>query len=395
MIEQLKQKKSRGFLTILIIGAIAVASLGLVVLINSTEPEAQREAATKKTAMLVEVQTVKRGTFTPQIEGLGIVTAAQDITLSPRVAGRIIEVSENFIPGGFVKKGDVLLTIDPADYKNQVQQMQSALAQAKAEFSIELGRRDVAAREYAMLGQTLNENNKDLVLREPQLSAASAAVDSAEAMLKQARLELERTVITAPFDAQILSRDVNVGSEVGTNTELARLIGIDEYWVTISVPMAKLSRISLPTGEEDGALVEIRNRTAWPEEAMREGRVMRLIGALDDQTRLARILVSVKDPLGLDTEAPQLLVGSIVQAEIAGKPLENVIRIERDYLRDGDRVWLKRDGKLVMNDATVVFKDKDYAYISGGLQDGDLLVTSNLATVVEGIDLRTEAEAAP
>ncbi len=378
---------------LLIILGIIIGAVVLITVINSTEPTAQREAATKKTAMLVDVQEVQRGTYTPRIEGLGTVEAAEDIVLSPRVNGRIVDVAKNFIPGGFVKEGEVLLKIDPADFENRVQQMESAMAQARAELNIELGRRDVAKREYELLGQSLSAENESLVLRKPQLAAARAALKSAEAMLNQAKLELQRTSIVAPFDAQILSREVNLGSEVDPNTELARLVGVHEYWVISTIPLSMIERIDFSNNGELGAKAILHNRSAWPREAVREGRVKHLIGALDNQTRLARVLISVQDPLALlDTRAkPKLVVNSILQVRIEASPLDNVFRIDRDHLREGDRLWLKRDGKLVITDATVVLKDKRYAYISEGMENGDLIITSNLSTVAQGIDLRTES----
>lgn len=394
MTQEKEQKPLSLIKSFFIIGAIIAIAALAVFWIYSNEPVAQREAATKKTAMLVDVEEVRRGTYTPRIEGLGAVEAAQDIILSPRIEGRIVEISENFVPGGFVEEGEVLVKIDPSDYQNTVKQRESALQQAQSELDIELGRQDVAEREYKLLDQKLTEENKALVMREPQLAAARAAVLSAQAELDQAKLELERTDIAAPFDAQILTRGVNVGSRVDPGDELARLVGIDEYWVTVTVPVARVNQISFPENGEPGARVKIRNRTAWPEGITREGRVIRLIGALDDQTRLARVLVSVKDPLALkeNTNGPKMIVGSVVQAEIEGTPLENIVRIDRDFLRDNDTLWLKREGKLVITDATVLLKDKEHAYISDGLKDGALLVTGNLATVAEGIELRTESE---
>lgn len=384
----------KNILTLLVVAGIAAGAYFLIELINSTQPKAQREAATKKTAMLVEVQKVSRGTYHPKIEGLGTVEAAQDISLSPRVNGRVVEISENFIPGGFVTKGEVLLRIDPADYENLVQERKSALEQAQADLNIELGRQEVAKKEYDLLNQNLSEANKSLVLREPQLAAAKAQVKAVTSMLNQAQLELERTSVIAPFDAQILSRSVNVGSEIDTNMTLARLVGVNEYWVIASIPVANLGRIQFPKEEIQGSEVVIRHRTAWPKEAVRTGQVQHLIGALDAQTRLARVLVSVKDPLVrlTETSGPQMLVGSIVQVEIAGSPLENIFRINRDYLREGDRLWLKRDGKLVITQADVIFRDKDFAYLGDGIGDGDLLITSNLSTVAQGLPLRTEGE---
>lgn len=382
------------FFTLLVIGGIAATAAFLIFLINSSEPQAQRESATKKTSMLVDVQEVRRGNYNPRIGGLGTVEAAKDITLSPRVGGRVVEISDNFIPGGFIQEGEVLLRIDTADYENTVAQMESALARAQSELNVELGRQGVAKKEYKLLNQSLRGENKSLVLREPQLAAVQANIKSAKAMLNQARLELERTSIVAPFDAHILSRNVNIGSEIDSDMELARLVGVHEYWVIVSIPVARLERIAFPENGDQGAKVIIRNRTAWAENETREGHVIRLIGALDGQTRLARVLVSVQDPLALQTKKsePRMLVGAIVQAEITGRGLENVFRINRDFLREGDRLWLKRDGTLTIADATVVFKDKDFAYISEGMKDGDMLVTSNLSTVAKGVGLRINAE---
>ena len=380
--------------TLVAIGLIAALAAGLVYWIDSSEPKAQREGATKRTPMLVTVERVRRGTFVPTITALGRVAPAREIVLSPQVGGRVIEVADNFLPGGFVATGEVLVSLDPADDANTVQQRESELQQAQSDLAVELGRKDLARTDLELLDRELTPDNKALVLREPQRQAARAAVRAAEAALSQAQLELERTRIKAPFDAQLLSRSANIGSQVEPGTALAQLIGIDEYWVIVSVPIARLGQIAFPADGETGAIVRLRNRTAWAEGQSRQGRVRRLIGALDDQTRLARVLVSVTDPLARqpDTDGPPLLVGTIVQAQIQGRPLADVVRIDRDHLREDDRLWLNVDGTLQIRDAQVVFKDRQYAYISDGLDDGDWLVTSNLATVAEGAPLRTDAQ---
>lgn len=380
--------------TLVTVLVILGAAAGLLTWTYSSEPEARREGATRQTAMLVEVQTVRRGDFRPRITGLGTVQAARDIALSPRVEGRVVGVAENFLPGGFVDEGQVLVTLDPSDFHNTVRQRESQLQQARSDLAIELGRRNVAQKEYELLGQELSDENRRLVLREPQLASARASVLSARAARDQARLELARTRVEAPFKAQIVTRNVSVGSQVAPGMELARLVGIDEYWVIVAVPLAKLGQIAFPRNGEEGAPVRLSNRRAWPEAAYRQGRVERLIGALDDRTRLARVLVSVRDPLALDEGAkgPGLIVGTILQAEIQGRPLSNVFRIDRDYLREDDTLWVAEDGKLAIRPAAVVFKDREYAYVSGGLSDGDQLVTGNLATVAEGVPLRTAGD---
>ena len=85
---------------------ILVISVIVTVVIFMTEPEAKREGATKKTAMLVDVIPVQKGTYRPTLIATGTVQPSKDITLSPRVSGEIIRLSDLFTPGSFVEKGE-------------------------------------------------------------------------------------------------------------------------------------------------------------------------------------------------------------------------------------------------------------------------------------------------
>jgi multidrug efflux pump subunit AcrA (membrane-fusion protein) len=199
--------------TLLICLLILLVGGGTTAAIFMTEPTAERSGAVRETAMLVEVVGVEQGTFTPTIQAMGTVEPSQDIDLSPRVGGEILRVSEAFTPGGFARKGEVLLQLDPADYENALAQRKSALSQAEADLNIELGRQSVARQDFELLGDTIALENRSLVLREPQLDAARSHVAAARAAVEQAELELGRTTIRAPFDAHIrlaMLGDVNI-----------------------------------------------------------------------------------------------------------------------------------------------------------------------------------------
>lgn len=379
--------------TILISLGILLAGAATILLIFNTEPEATRSGATKETAMLVDVVEVERDNFTPVIRAMGTVMPSQDITLSPRVGGEVMELSENFTPGGYVEEGEMLLQIDPADYRNILQQRRSELQQAQTNLTIEMGRQNVAQQDYELLDDSLANENKALVLREPQLNAARSDVQSAEAAVQQAELDLQRTTIRAPFDAYILSRNTNVGSQVAPGNNLARLVGLETYWVETTVPSSTLRWIDIPQNGDTGATVRIRNRTSWQEDEHREGTIFRLIGALENETRMARLLVSVPDPHGYLTEnsdQPRLMIGSFVEASIQAEELENVVRLSRDYIRQNDNVWVMENDTLRIRNADILFQDANYAYISEGLEDGEQVVTTNLSTVVDGAPLRLE-----
>ena len=374
---------------------ILVVGAGITALIFMTEPTATRVAATKKTAMLVDVFEVQRGTYRPVIVATGTVEAEQDIILSPQVGGRVLSLSSTFTPGGFVKKGQVLLQIDPADYQNALLQKKSDLRRATADLNIEMGRQNVAQKDYQILNETLSGELEALVLRQPQLNAVRARVEAAQAAVNQAELELQRTTIKAPFDAHILSRNANVGSLISPRDNLGRLVGLDTYWVVTTVPLSKIPWLSFPNSEaEKGSLVQIRDRVTPKKGAYRTGSLHRLIGALAEKTRMAQVLISVSDPLahqdGSDHLSP-LMIGAFVETHIEANEIPNVVRLARDYIRAGNTVWVMKDGLLRIRSVEIVFQDADYAYISDGLQDKDRVVTTNLSRVADGAELRVKS----
>ena len=95
-----------------------------------------------------------------------------------------------------------------------------------------------------------------------------------------------------------------------------------------------------------------------------------------------------------EADGPPLMIGSFVEALIEAEPLTDVIRLDRDYIRDDDTVWVMEDGALRIRSVEVIFRDADHAYIASGLEPGARVVTTDLSTVVEGAPLRTDADSA-
>ena len=375
--------------TLTLIAALVAVTAGAVVLIFRTEPTPERGGATKQTAMLVEVTRAEGGTFRPRFRATGTVRPAREVILRPRVEGRVVERAPSLDPGATVTAGETLVRLDPADYENTLAERESALRQARAELALERGRQTVAEAEVDLFEGTLGGDSRALALREPQLRAARARVAAAEAAVAQARLELERTTVTAPFDAHVLSRDVAVGSRVAAGDRLARLVGVARYWVEATVPVERLRWLRFPQdGERPGARARIRDRSAWPADVHRTGRLERVIGRLEDDTRLARVLITVPDPLARKADKPRLLVNGYVHVRIRGRPLADVVRLDRDLLRQEETVWVMADGELAIHEVTIATRDAEHVYIRDGLDAGERVVTSDLATIRDGAPLR-------
>lgn len=376
---------------LLLVGAAALALRW----IYSSEPTAEREGATRKTAALVETLVVSRGTYEPELSVLGNVQPAREISLNPLVGGQVIAVDAAFELGGIIDAGQTLLTIDPADYKNNVTLRRSELKQAEAELVIERGQQAVARKELEALGREVSPESRALVLREPQIESIQARIDSAKAALEQAELDLKRTVVAAPFHAQILRRSVNLGSRVSAGDPVARLVGVDAYWVVASVPLRHIGHLQFADTDQKGSTVRVRLNSVWAPGVTRTGEVTRLIGELDPQARLAQVLITINDPLSLESDDPPLLIDTIVEAKITGRPLEGVVRLPRDYLRQNDTIWVFEEGNLAIRKVKVLFGNASDVYISEGLTDGDEVVTTALSTVSEGRPLRRVGDSAP
>jgi len=378
----------------LIILLILLAGLAISWLIFSTEPTAQKEGATRKTAMLVDTTPITIGDHTPVIEVMGTVVPSRDIQLQARISGQIIEVSDHFVPGQLVQQGDWLLRLDPADFEIALAQAQSDLQAAQANLAIEAGEQLAAERDYQRLGRQLSEPQKSLVLRVPQLNAAKAQVAAAQAALEQAQLNLKRTEIKAPFNAQIQSLAVNLGSQISSGEALAQLVGTDTFWVEATLPVSQLAWLDGPSSDRPKT-VTIQDQLAWPDQQSRMGSVLSVMGQVDDSTRMAQVLLSVDDPLGRENDnLPKMTVGSFVAVQMPIKTLNDVAKIERQHVRKNDTLWLMKDQKLAIKKLKILFRDAQHVYVQEGLSAGEQVVTTDISRVTEGAALRRASAAA-
>lgn len=366
-------------------------------------PDAQPSAREAATVSVVEYE---RTQIRPTIEAHGIVVAARELTVQPEVSGRIESVHPNLVAGGIVREGDELVRIDTRDYRLAVREAESAIEQAQTQLTLEQGRQQLATSEWQAYASLVGSAaDGTLAMREPQLRAAELAVEAAEIRLDRARLNQSRTTLRAPLDALVLAESAEPGQLVSAQSQIARLVGIDEFWVELSVPFDALSRFDLPgVNATTGATVTVRPGSDATAPA-RTGRVLRLLGQLDNDARMARVLVSVADPLNsIDPtispaagSAPPLLLGAYVTSSIESNRELEVIRVPSETLRAGGQIWVMSDaGLLEIHPFEFVANEGANTLILAPLEPGDRVVRSHLGSPVTGMALRTvDAAEAP
>ena len=337
-----------------------------------------------KTAPVVDIMKVNPSRVTAQIRAMGTVQADREVVIKSQVAGTVIQVAPEFVQGGLIRKGQLMVRIDPADYALAVNKVQSALAQAQADFEIEKGRQQIAREELKLMSMMSPNEVKEtsLVLRKPQLEQAGAAVASAQSDLETARLDLERTRIIAPFHALVRSKEVDAGAMTAAQGALATLVDVTCYQVEVQVPLDRLDRIRVH--ETNGSPVRIRSLYAGREW---DAHVVRTTGAVTEQSRMAGVIIRVDDPLGLGPAKgrPAMLLDDHVEALIEGQVFDNVFSLPRTLIREDSSLWIYKDGRLEILKVAPVWIENDRVFIQSGLSPGDLVVCSDLSAPVSGM----------
>ena len=162
---------------------------------------------------------------------------------------------------------------------------------------------------------------------------------------------------------------------------LATFVSTDTYWITLEIPVSALRWL-----DRDGAKAVVALDGG---RGTREGRILQVTGSINQENRLAEVILSVSDPLLRNGPHAQgvfsLVLGDYVGVTLIGKVLENAVRLPSSYLRDKSTVWLVRDGKLAIQPVMIAWKDRDFVYIVRGLAKDDRIVTSNIITPVDGM----------
>lgn len=385
-------------IAVLIAGVIGVRAL------IATKPEPARQDR-DTIGLLVETHVVEEGTFPITVDAQGQVLPARRVVVSSEVPGRVRSVSDELVPGGLLEAGTQLFRVDARDFSLAVESSAAEVHRSQLELQLEQRRAAVAEREWEAFGGSSGQSASDgaggegrsLALRQPQQETAGVAVRAAQNAVRSARLNLARTVVRAPFNATVVSETVDVGQYVAPGAQLATLVGTDEAWVQVSVPISALGRIQLPEGDTPGASVRIEHDVG-DETIVREGHVIRLLPDLDPAGSMARILVEVPDPLRIaeSTEpGPPLLLGTYVRVHIEGGELSGV-QVPRRAVREGGIVYVMSPAReLEIRQIRVGWSLDDTVITSSGLAGGDLVITSRVNAPVEGMLLRGPDDPVP
>ena len=364
---------------------ILIFGLFISFVISSTEPKPNKGIEIPKPTAVFYDNPQKKD-VTLRVTTNGEVRSVTEINVIPQVSGRIIQVADEFIDGGNIKKGQPLIWIDDRDYRLATISAESRVAQAKKLLEREIAESELARKDWEELGEG---EASPLTLRIPQLEEARALLNAAEADLEKAKLNLERTIISLPFDGLIKKKNAGIGQYVNAGSILGSAFSTEKVLIPLPLTDTELSYLGLPLGYEskgyfDGPKVIFRSYISrknieWL------GRITRTSGSIDSQTRLVYAYAEVLNPYDED---PPLAIGTYVDAEIEGNFISNGFILPIAAIKNDNEIYvIDQNSKLKIKKIEIVGTEEDKVIVKGDISELDMVVISTINTGYEGMEL--------
>ncbi|WP_375550089.1 efflux RND transporter periplasmic adaptor subunit [Oceanicaulis alexandrii] len=335
-----------GWIQIAVIIAVIVLAMIMTAVLSSgggREPQAAPERA----ATPVQIIRPTQAAHQVEIALTGSVASPSDVTLTPQVGGRVIEVSEAVRAGAHFEPDEVLFRIDPRDYEVAVSRAQASLADARSaldqvEAEAEINRAEWR-REYP------NREITPLAAREPQLAAARARVASAQADLSQARLNLERTAISFPFRGRVIESRVEAGQLVSAGQSYGSVYDIARLEIIAPIAPADLERLTPAVGR-------LADLSVGESALNLQGEIVREGASLNARTRFIDLFI---EPASQDALRP----GQFVDVRVSGPDLEESVVTPASALAGLNQVRIVRDGRIEEIEVVVLDRVGDQVFL--------------------------------
>jgi RND family efflux transporter MFP subunit len=399
-------KITRTFVVPIII--IGLGAAGFALLASMRQPPEQKAEIDR--TPLVDVYVIETQPYQLVVDSQGVSEPLSRTQLIANVSGVVVSYNAAFTAGGMVTRGEVLVEIEKLDYLSALKSAEANLARAKAGFSEEQARAQIAADEWAREGRA--KTAPLLGLRKPQLAREKANVASAEAELDTAKRDLQRTTIIAPYNAIVAQRNIDIGQLVAANNSLGQIMATDVAEIRLPVSLDDFYRLELNKPQVNSHLginsVTLSARLGeytrnWP------GFIVRNEGVINTKNRLLYLVAHVNDPYAREITTEQnsnsdlltrftspLRFGSFLQARIKGPTLENIAKIPRSSLVRDEYIFMVNDtSKLVKIPVTIIGEEDAYVYVRSSLNSGDQIVSTQALQALPGMQVKTISNLEP
>jgi RND family efflux transporter MFP subunit len=314
----------------------------------------------------VEVVVVETGVLDDVVHAVGSVDATSSVPIRAQAAGRIEHL--HFVEGETVDRGDLLVSIDDAELREQVGALQASSRAARAhaeEMAVTLGRIEPLAERGIVPEQELDEARY-------AAAAARAEVERIEADLRGLRERRAYTRVRAPFPGRLTDSAVEPGDWVQLGEPLVTLVALDALEVNLWVAQREASRISL------GMPVNVRLMSK-PDRTL-PGEVVFVSPEIDPRSRTLLVKAA------LVGELPTLTPGLSASGRIVVDRRTGPVIPERSLVgtREGVVVYVVNEGVVRSRSVEIGLREPGRVLVAAGLEAGEVVVEYGQQRISDG-----------
>jgi len=417
------------------IALVLIISGAVATFLIKMRPRPMRQAV-RHLPVLVETMEVREITQNMIIRNYGTVRSGETLEITAEVHGKIVEMAPNFEEGEYFPKGAFLMRIDPRSYRLTLDRLRWEIQRLDAEiFKIgqeqkNLGMSMDIAKEDTLLAESEYERNRSLATRKvvsqtqldqtrqrwltsrqkaqeienslalitPRINLLKTQRSSTLTQMQAARLDLERTEISAPFDCRVAEKRIENGQYVAVGTRTASIYNVGIMEVEVRIPPRDIvwlhfgsgKSLSLGGNPPAGARVTFNagDRTIqW------EGFVSRIKGRMEEKTRTLPIVVEIKN--GHPNTGHPLMPGMFVELEIVGKAVKGLFLLPQETVHEDNTVYVVEDGSVHIKSVKILRRIDNLLYVNKGLRDQDQVITRFPGIVTEGMKVRVKPKSDP
>tara|TARA_B100001250_G_C19815970_1_gene798436 strand:+ start:1211 stop:2374 length:1164 start_codon:yes stop_codon:yes gene_type:complete len=350
---------------------------------SQIEPFAPTIRVIESNPVPVRLKVNTQGTIQPRTETM----------LVPEVSGNVVWISDNLVAGGFFQENELLLRIDDRDYIDTVEMANANVNRAEAE-------NEYAKFELERLEELINRELISLSELERGVRAArvsEASLSNAILSLERAERDLERTKILAPFSGLVKSKKIDLGQFITRGASIANIYSDDYVEVNLPIADQQLAYLNLSITQRGELLdSEAPNVKLFSSYAGKnyewDGKLVRTEAEIDIRSRMVQTVARIYNNHSNDDYlAPP--IGLFVQAEIEGLLVDNIVTMPRSALRGENLVLVvDEEERLYQREINILRLYGDDVFISGGLNQGELICVSPIQTFIDGMKVKAIIE---
>jgi membrane fusion protein, multidrug efflux system len=360
----------------------AVATLAILLATSGCSKKSTQAAGPPQFAPLVTVALATAHDVPVYLEEIGRSGAFESVTVTPQISGRITE--RHFQDGAELEKGQLLFTIDPRPYQAQLDSAQAQLAQSRA--ALDLAKTQL--KMYDSIANTRAISQLDLETKKNTVAVDEAQVQTSEAAVENAKLNLEYCYIHSPIDGRAGMRLVDVGNVVQTNTTGLLLIQrLDPIYADFTITEADLPEVQRQLAR--GTLQALVRIPADPPNRARDGKLTFVDNTVQNTTGTVNLRATIAN------SDHHFWPGQFVNVTLVLSTVKAAVLIPNQATQisqQGSYVFVvKPDGTAELRPITLGQRQGDDIVVTKGVAAGEQVVVTGQLTVAPGAKVRVQA----